>query len=277
MELREYAFSILTARSLEGKLLPPVDLTDVEPGLPLRLSSPERPPELAFSTRRTKMPRPAALTEPHRRAISLHRFANHELMALEIMAWVLLAFPDAPPSFRRGVVQILAEEQLHLGLYLQRLKEHGMAFGDLPVNDYFWDKLPAWETVLHYLSGMCLTFEAANLDFALDYVGHFRAVGDEATAKVLERVHTDELRHVRFGVQWLRRLKDPAHSDWKTYTDHLAFPLHPARSRGAIYHRDQRVLVGLDEDFLRELDHLPTAGETMHPRGPILLRLGGNP
>lgn len=277
MELRDYALSILTARSQEGKLLPPIDITDLHPGPPLRLTQPLRPPELEFSTRRTKMPRPAALSEPHRRAISLHRFANHELMALEIMAWVLLSFPDAPPAFRRGVMHILAEEQIHLGLYIQRLQSHGMNFGDLPVNDYFWDKLPTWDTVLHYLSGMCLTFEAANLDFALEYIKHFRAVGDEETAQVLERVHTDELRHVRFGVNWLRRLKDPSLSDWKAYTDHLAFPLHPARSRGAVYHRDQRLLVGLDDNFLRELDQLPTAGETMHPRGPVLLRLAGNP
>jgi len=43
-----------------------------------------------------------------------------------LIAWALLAHPDAPVQFRRGLVAILADEQRHLGLYFERLAALGM-------------------------------------------------------------------------------------------------------------------------------------------------------
>lgn len=252
--LRQWALSLLTVPTLEAKLAPPPPgLSDEDPGPPLRLPGPARPPELAFSQRRVKMPRPGALVDPHKRAVALHRFANHELQAVEIMAWALLAFPDAPPALRRGVAGIIAEEQLHLGLYRARMEALGLTFGALPVNDYFWTKAHGWETILHYLAAMALTFEAANLDFAQDFEAAFRAAGDDATAEVVARVHADEIRHVRFGMVWLRRLKDPAATPWDAFVEHLVYPLHPARARGKRLDLDARRAAGMDDAFLGRL------------------------
>ena len=65
------------------------------------------------------MPPIAGMRDPAQRARILHALANHELQAIELFAWALLAFPDAPLAFRRGLVAILADEQRHLALYMR--------------------------------------------------------------------------------------------------------------------------------------------------------------
>src|SRR5687768_10416942 len=130
------------------------------------------------------------MRDPAQRARILHALANHELQAIELFAWALLAFPQAPRGFRAGLVAILAEEQLHLRLYDERLRAHGLGFGDLPVTAHFWNRLPP-ANPLAFVCTMGLTFENANLDFAGAYAAAARAAGDEATGAVLDRVHAD--------------------------------------------------------------------------------------
>src|SRR6516162_568688 len=141
MELCDFADQILKSSSIASKLVPLAgEATDEFPGLAERLPLPARPPELGFCGRRQSpaMPHPDTFTDPHRRAVAHHIMANHELQALEVMAFVLRAFPGAPADFRQGLARIMADEQLHTRLHLTRLEELGMAFGALPVNGYFW-------------------------------------------------------------------------------------------------------------------------------------------
>lgn len=42
-----------------------------------------------------------------------HFLTNHELLAAELMALVLLKFPDAPKDYRAGVYEAMREEQMH--------------------------------------------------------------------------------------------------------------------------------------------------------------------
>jgi len=175
------------------------------------------------------------------------------------MAWALLAFPEAPSGFRAGLLATLADEQAHLGLYCQRLRALGLPFGSLPVNDYFWGKVAGFETPLHYLAAMGLTFEAANLDHSNAYREAFAAAGDEESARVLARVHEDEVSHVRFAVQWTNRLKDPARSDLETYLAHVRFPLGLNRAKGPRLDREARVAAGFSPDFLEAIERAPAS------------------
>ena len=228
-------------------------LDDAAP--PLRLAAPGRPPALAMvagRARHARVPPLAGMRDPAQRARILHALANHELQAIELFAWALLAFPAAPRAYRRGLVAILADEQRHLALYRERLAAHGVAFGDHPVTGHFWNKLDHLAGPLEFVCAMCLTFENANLDFAGDYARAARAAGDEATAAALDRVHADEIRHVHFGWVWLRRLA-PAQPPWDAYLAHVRFPLGPRRARGARFDRDARVRAGLDDAFIDAL------------------------
>jgi uncharacterized ferritin-like protein (DUF455 family) len=252
-QFQEVAERILLSESLELKLERiPSPLDDDRPGPARRVPVPGRPADLKFAPRRTapSMPRGEALRDPKKRAIAHHILANHELQALEVMAWVLLAFPDAPQEFRRGLINIMRDEQRHTLLHVRRAADLGLRFGELPVNEYIWTKSQAFESVLDYLAGLPLTFEGRNLDHTIEFENHFEQAGDPQSAAILCAIHHDEIGHVRFGLEWLRRLKSPGQSDWDAYTAHLHWPLRAEKSIGDVLNRAPRLQAGMTEEFI---------------------------
>ncbi len=259
MEIRDFAEQIVCSERLEDKLKRfEGDVTDESPGKPIRFREPARSPELKFAPRRKapSMPRPGAFVDPHRRAVAHHIMANHELQALEVMAFVLCAFPDAPLEFRNGMVAIMDDEQRHTRMHIDRAGELKLRFGQLPVNCYIWNKAQSFESVLDYLAGLPLTFEGRNLDHTLEFEDYFRRAGDHRSAAVMRIIHRDEIEHVAFGLKWLRRLKRPDQSDWDAYRTHLHWPLRPEKSKGDIFHRAPRLAAGLTDEFVDCLEQL---------------------
>lgn len=272
MELREFAERVLLAPELTVKLAPVREsFTDERPGAACRWTQPARPAGLQFAPRKTApaMPRPASLRDPYRRAVAHHILANHELQALEVMAWVLLAFPDAPQPFRLGLAQIMQDEQRHTLMHVERAAALGLAFGQLPVNGYIWAKAQQFTCVLDYLAGLPLTFEGRNLDHTLEFEEYFRDAGDLKSAAVMRQIHRDEVQHVAFGYHWLNQLKPPAWDDWQTYCAHLHWPLRPEKALGDRFHREPRQAAGLSEDFINHLaqlkSHLEQVTGGKHP------------
>jgi len=259
MELRDFADRVLQSEAI-GEKLASLDgeATDAVPGPGERLRLPARPPELRFCGRRESppMPHPDTLGDPRRRAIAHHIMANHELQALEVMAFVLRAFPEAPADFRVGLARIMQEEQRHTRLHLERLAELGMRFGDIPVNGYFWSKAQEFKSLLDYLAGLPLTFEGRNLDHTLEFEAWFEQAGDDESAGVMRAVHRDEIQHVAFGVYWLRILKPADQSDWNAYESALRWPLRPEKSRGKSFHREPRLAAGMSPEFVDRLERL---------------------
>ena len=266
MNVRDFARSIVCGDSLAAKLVAPeleLQLIDSEPAL--RIEAPGRPANLLIVPgRATRVPPIAGMRDPAQRARILHALANHELQAIELFAWALLAFPDAPLAFRRGLVAILADEQHHCRLYCERLQQHGVAFGDHPVTGHFWNKLDHLEGPLEFVCAMGLTFENANLDFAGDYATAARACGDTATAAVLDRVHEDEIAHVHFAWTWLGKLA--AGDPWTAYNAHVKPPLGPHRARGARFDREARRRAGFDEAFIAALAAVDAKRPSGEPR-----------
>ena len=258
MELRDLAAQILFASTLEEKLQCPEVVTDERPGAALPSPAmPGRPPELRFKASGTgpaDFPGLHRLEQPAERGRLLHFFANHELLATELMALVLLRFPDAPAAFRRGVLNTLQDEQRHTRLYLDRMRACGVQFGDLPVSGYFWRAVAPMPNPLDYVATLCLTFEQANLDFAQHFARGFHIVGDADTAAVLDRIYHDEIAHVAYGLKWFRRWKNPDESDWTAFCRTLRFPLSPQRAKGFRLNLAGRRAAGLDPAFIAELN-----------------------
>ncbi len=254
MELREWATRILSADTLDEKLLSPEHMTDHIPGSPLRFNEPVRPQGMGFQrhTRNLKLP---AFHEHHlsdHRAACLHRFAGHELLAVEIMAQALLAFPDAPKHFRRGLANTLKEEQEHVRLYVRRLGEMGVQFGDLPLNRHFWNYVPHLIEPIHYVSVMSLTFEMANLDFAPLYGKSFERAGDALSAQLMQRIFEDEISHVSFGWNWLKKFKAEEKSEWDAWEESLPHPLTPKRATGFVLHEEGRRRAMIPEEWIQK-------------------------
>lgn len=257
--MREIAERVLFAESLEEKLRPgPLAASDENRGKAIALpDGPGRPAELRVRGDGVRVDFPGIhhLDDDRERGVMLHFLANHELLAAELMALVLLKFPDSPKEYRAGVYEAMREEQAHALMYVRRMKECGIAFGDLPVNDHFWRIVAPMQTPLDFVTRLNLTFEQANLDFSKHYATLFRKVGDDATAAVLEKIHQDEIGHVGHGLKWFRKWKEQGESDWNAYKKCLSFPLTPARAKGlAPFNAASRLLAGLDEEFIRNLE-----------------------
>lgn len=256
----DFCRAILQRGDLPSKLRPPRDgdgklLQFAEPGgAPLVIETPARDDSLRLQKGGERLPQLRELHDPNARAVCLRRFAHHELQAIELFAWGALRFFELPLSLRRGFLLVLEEEQQHLQLYLDRLTALGATFGDGSLSDYLWQHRVRIEAeadpALAFLCALGLTFEQANLDFALIYRDAFAAVGDHESAAVLQRVHEDEIRHVRLAVRWLRRLKAPGESDVAAYARAIPFPLSAARAKGRRFDSASRKLAGFDDEFI---------------------------
>ncbi len=258
MEIADFARHILFDAPMAAKLFQPTEFTDLAPGAGIVVpAAPARETALVLPARgaavKTRFPTPRQLEEDVHRATVLHFFANHELLALELMALALLRFPEAPAKFRRGLVGTMLEEQKHLRLYCQRMGELGLDFGAVPVNGYFWEATAGMASPLEFVTQMSLTLEQANLDFSWHFLQVFRDLGDEPTAAIMEVVYQEEIGHVGHGVAWFNRWRPEGESDWEAYRRLLPLPLTPARAKGIGYCREPRRAAGLSEAFVTEL------------------------
>lgn len=265
MELDRLAQRVLVGTTLADKLTPWPEIGPAGTGASVPVE-PGRPPELALRTgHRGASLKGADLRSDAGRARVLHELANHELQAIEVLALALLRWPDAPAGFRRGLVATLGDEQRHCQLYLDRLQSCGGTLGEQPVSRFFWDSLSRVDTPAQFVAGLSLCFEAANLDFCLDWAGRFSRAGDEQTAAVLHAVYEDEIRHVAHGLVWFGRWAKGERVDaWRAALPH---PLTPARSRGPRFDRVGRRRAGFSED---ELDILRVMGGSRGRPGRVL-------
>jgi len=261
--VRDFCRAILVEGSLDAKLAPPRGpdggaLDDGAPGPALHIDRPTRAVGLELSGGADRLPRPGELADPDARVDCLARFAHHELMAVELFAWALLRWPDAPPALRRGLLATLSDEQHHCRLYLDRLEAHGATFVGREHSDYFWHQAPAIagspHGLLAFLAAMGLTLEQANLDFTLTYRDGFRDAGDEASARVCQQVHDDEIRHVALAHRWLARLTPGDGRDVvATYEEAVPFPLAANRAKGRRFDVAARRAAGLPDDFIEHV------------------------
>ncbi|MCA9707195.1 MAG: DUF455 family protein [Myxococcales bacterium] len=255
MRLRAWAERVLFGESLADKLWAPEAWVDEEPGAALgSVLAPGRPAGLELATTESlRLPPTEAWADPRVRGRLLHAFANHELLALELMALALLRFVDAPPGFRRGVAQTLSEEQRHLRAYLGRMRALGVELGEQPLGGFFWRAMAPMPSPLDFVAHMALTFEQANLDFARHHAAGMRAVGDEDTARILDEVHADEVGHVKLGLVWFERWRERGPSLFSAHRAALRAPLTLRRARGLGFDREGRRRAGLPAEYVEQL------------------------
>ncbi len=256
MEIREFCEQLLFSTRLEDKLYRPAAFEDACPGEVLAtVKTPGRPVGLEIDKQGPKVAFPGLHelqhVEAHGRA--LHFFANHELMALELMALVLLRFPDAPPEFRMGLARIIGEEQTHFELYRDRALECGVEFGQYPLNSYFWNILSGVTDPLNAVAAVNLTLEQANLDYAAYYARAFRKIGAEKTALVLDRILEDEVGHLAYGVHWYREWLGQDVDLFEAHAAHLHLPLSMSRARGYGFVVEPRLRAGLPADYVAKM------------------------
>ncbi len=258
MEIREFAEQVLFSTNLDEKLRSPSSLTDERAGTAIEAPRyPGRPEALRIdrpARKKEKFPSVSGLEKAETRGKILHFFTNHELMAAELMALLLLKFPEAPRAFRMSIARTIIDEQKHVRLYKERVEAAGFEFGDFGVNQFFWKALSGIGSPMDYVTWLSLTFEQANLDFALYYKNLFGKIGDEKTAQALTIIYEDEINHVENGLRWFNEWKEPELDDWEAYQKHLPPTLSPVRAKGPIFDKKARQKIGFSQHFIEELE-----------------------
>jgi uncharacterized ferritin-like protein (DUF455 family) len=264
-DIESWAQHYIESTELRVKLSPPnVPAVFREGAAPRRLERPGRPPELRPARRGERTPRAEALKEAHYRARMLHTFWHHELQAAELMCWAVLAFADAEPEFRRGLLGICLDEIRHMNLYRAHIEALGCKIGDFGVRDWFWKRVPSCSSKVAFVALMGMGLEAANLEHAPSFGALLRAAGDETAARIQEQVAREELAHVRFGTRWFTRWTGGCRFDeWAAV---LPPPLSPWVLKAEPLALRERRRAGMPEEFLAALSaFVPT------PKGrPVL-------
>ena len=251
-DIEAWAEAYVKSTDLAHKLAPPPPPKVFRAAAaPLRLNEPGRPAELRAARRGERTPKQEALEDPYYRARTLHAFLHHELQAAELMCWAILAFPDAEPEFRRGLLGICLDEIRHMGAYAEHIGRLGARVGDFGVRDWFWKRVPSCASKLEFVAVMGMGLEAANLEYAPNFAARFRQAGDELGAEIQERIGAEEVAHVGFATRWFARWTGGC--DFDEWSRRLPPPLSPWVMHGQPIAADARRRAGMPDAFVQAL------------------------
>jgi uncharacterized ferritin-like protein (DUF455 family) len=136
----------------------------------------------------------------------LHQHMHNEMQSLEIAAQCIVDFPDTQWELKLELARQCWDETRHTQMLYRRLKEIGGYKGEFKVMNYEWGITCMMDSLAARLALQNRTFEGGEMDLLRELVENWRNAGDEETAEVLAGILVDEIQHVRFANQWLKRL-----------------------------------------------------------------------
>jgi uncharacterized ferritin-like protein (DUF455 family) len=231
------------------------------PDFPAR---PEKPELLAprFMPKRRKAG--AAAT----RIALLHSLAHIEFVAIDLAFDLVGRFGAGfPKAFADDWLRVGADEAMHFALLDRRLKQLGSHYGAMPAHDGLWETaLETRHDALARLAIVPMVLEARGLDVTPVTVSRFEAAGDSASAAILNRIYSDEIRHVSAGTIWFetacrdRQILPKAY--WKTLVNrHFQGGLKPPFNDSA------RSKASLTRDYYTQVAISGRRGQTISYKG----------
>ncbi len=156
------------------------------------------------------------------RVAMLHAFAHIEFVAIDLAFDCAGRFGEGQPrSFVDDWSSVGADEAMHFAMLDRRLCALGSSYGALPAHDGLWEAAERTrDDLIARLAVVPMALEARGLDVTPATVDRFAANGDARSARILQRIFTDEIRHVAIGERWFRRCCDAAQIEpigmWRT-------------------------------------------------------------
>lgn len=191
------------------------------------------------------------------RTALLHALAHIEFNAINLAIDAAYRFRQMPPKFADNWLLVAAEEATHFLLVEQRLQELDTHYGALDAHAGLWNMaLKTDHDVMVRMALVPRVLEARGLDVAPPMIEKFRQREDHRSADILQRIFTDEIRHVQIGNHWFRYC---CHERGLAPSDVFAQLLRQ-HSRGYLrgpYNEDARVQAGFsmeELDALREIE-----------------------
>ncbi len=220
---------------------------DFDVKLPDRPARPEKPELLPPNA----MPKRGKGGSERGRIALLHALAHIEFVAIDLALDAAGRFGhEMGRQFVSDWLSVAADEAMHFALLSRRLKTLGSSYGAMPAHDGLWEA--AEETahdVAARLAVVPMVLEARGLDVTPATIERFLAAGDERSARILQRILDDEIRHVRLGTIHFANLCDKLQESpaefWKT--------LVRRHFRGAVkppFNDSARLAAGLSREML---------------------------
>ncbi len=174
---------------------------DAPPPDPIRM--PGRPPRPRLVHPRD-LPR-RGFGSDEGRAAFIHAVAHIEFNAIDLAWDAVYRFRGMPHAFYADWVSVAKDEARHFAMLRARLNELGHDYGDFDAHNGLWEM--AEKTAHDGLARMALVprvLEARGLDVTPGMIVKLRALGDDATADILDVILREEVAHVAAGSRWYR-------------------------------------------------------------------------
>jgi uncharacterized ferritin-like protein (DUF455 family) len=138
----------------------------------------------------------------------IHRQMNEEVNGLECSAQALADFPEAEWELRMWLARQCADEARHGRMFRSLLEARGGRVGQFPVLNFQYRIINKAETLVGRLTIQNRSFEAGGIDAVSAGVDDAAAKQDSELATLFDAQLADEIVHVRFANEWIRRAID---------------------------------------------------------------------
>ena len=187
------------------------------------------------------------------RAAFIHAVAHIEFNAIDLAWDAVYRFRGMPGAYYADWVSVANDEARHFAMLRKRLNDFGRDYGDFDAHNGLWEM--AEKTAHDGLARMALVprvLEARGLDVTPGMIVKLRALGDEATAALLDIILREEVAHVAAGSRWYRWHCERAGVDPRTrfrelLREHAGGVLHGP------FNTEARLAAGFDADELESL------------------------
>ena len=199
----------------------------------------------------------------------LHGIFVGELQALEAAGRTIWDFPDAPWEFKMNMARQCWDEARHVQVYEKLIDHAGGEVGEFPESTFLFETSCHDDPVLR-VTGVNRCLEGLACDAFRSLIDYGKETGDDVIAQAVDYVLADELTHVRFGSDWVKKFTadDPERAqrakEFQLETDRrFSFG-----GGGREIAREERLEAGFTEAELEELEAIESEG----PRRTTLVR-----
>jgi uncharacterized ferritin-like protein (DUF455 family) len=147
-------------------------------------------------------------SDPQHQIEFLHRQMNEEINSIEISARNLSDFPDAPWELRMAMARQCWDEARHCEAFRRMFEQRGGTVGQFPVINFQYGIITKIDSLAGRLAVQNRSFEAAGIDAIDTNLKAYDRESDPDYVNLFEMQLADEMQHVRFGNEWVKRLTE---------------------------------------------------------------------
>lgn len=166
---------------------------------------PARDARFTIKERWTEL-RNLALDDPEHQLEFLHRQMNEEVNSIEISARNLADFPEADWELRMEMARQCWDEARHCTAFRELYEKRGGVVGTYPVLNFQFRIITNIRSLAGRLAVQNRSFEAAGIDAIEHEIQSFDRRRDPEYIALVEAQLADEMHHVRYGNEWVKRL-----------------------------------------------------------------------